>query len=162
MYSVKKKLEVIHYISENDCSLFTAQKKFNINRETIRIWAAKYKLFGIKGLKPAKKYRKYTGQFKVDAVEYMNKHHYSLKRICITLNISDPSILKYWASIYKCQGKDALLKGNYMKKVHRDRNKDKSKEELLEEIECLRMENAYLKKLRALVQEKTKSSNGKK
>ena len=40
--------------------------------------------------------------------------------------------------------------------------KDKSQKELLEEIEQLRMENAYLKKLQALVQKRTKPQQEKK
>ena len=37
-----------------------------------------------------------------------------------------------------------------------------TKEELLERYEYLRMENAYLKKLQALVQKRTKPQQGKK
>lgn len=40
--------------------------------------------------------------------------------------------------------------------------KDMTKEELLERYEYLRMENAYLKKLQALVQKRTKPQQGKK
>ena len=48
-----------------------------------------------------------------------------------------------------------------MKRKNKDLEK-KSKEELMEEIEQLRMENAYLKKLQALVQERTKPKHTKK
>ena len=47
------------------------------------------------------------------------------------------------------------------KKNHQNLN-NKSKEELIEEVEQLRMENAYLKKLRALIQKGTKPNSGKK
>ena len=42
------------------------------------------------------------------------------------------------------------------------KNMDELKEELIEEVEQLRMENAYLKKLRALIQKGTKPNSGKK
>lgn len=164
MYSLKQKKEVINYILENDASLYQAQLKFNINRETIRIWLAKYKNGGDKKLKKSNKNNKYTGQFKVDVVEYMYEHRYSHKKTSIHFMISD-YLVKEWDLIYRHEGKDVLLKGNYMssymKKKHH-KIEEKSKEELIEEVEQLRMENAYLKKLRALVQKGTKPNNGKK
>lgn len=163
MYSVKQKKEVINYILENDASLYQAQQKFNINRETIRIWLARYKNGGDKNLKNSTKKNKYTGQFKVDVVEYMYEHHFSHKKTSIKFMIP-AYLVKEWDLIYRHEGKDVLLKGNYMSLYKKKKHKleDKSKEELMEEVEYLRMENAYLKKLRALVQEETKPNNGKK
>ena len=73
-------------------------------------------------------------------------------------------LIKEWDLVYRYEGKDVLLKGNYMKsKKKKNQNlNEKTREELLEEVEQLRMENAYLKKLRALVQKGTKPNNGKK
>ena len=73
-------------------------------------------------------------------------------------------LVKEWDLVYRHEGKDVLLKGNYMKSRRKKTLdlKEKSREELLEEIEQLRMENAYLKKLRALIQKETKPNNGKK
>lgn len=163
MYSVKQKKEVINYILENDTSLYQAQQKFNINRETIRIWLARYKNGGVKNLKNSTKKNKYTGQFKVDVVEYMHEHRFSHKKTSIKFMISD-YLVKEWDLIYRHEGKDVLLKGNYKSMYKKKKNKleDKTKEELMEEVEYLRMENAYLKKLRALVQKETKPNNGKK
>ena len=163
MYSVKQKKKVIDYIINNDASLYQAQKKFNINRETIRIWLYRYKHGWNKKLKNSKTYNKYTGQFKVDVVEYMYEHRFSHKKTSIIFMIPD-CLVKEWDLVYRHEGKDVLLKENYMKskkKKNLDLNK-KSRAELLEEIEQLRMENAYLKKLRALIQKGTKPSNGKK
>lgn len=163
MYSVNKKMEVIRYILENDASLCQAEKEFNINRETIRIWLYRYNHGGKSKLKKPKKYNKYTGQFKVDVVEYMYEHRFSHKKTSMIFMISD-FLVKEWDLVYRHEGKDVLLKGNYMKttkKKHQNLDK-KSKEELIEEVEQLRMENAYLKKLRALIQKGTKPNNGKK
>ena len=54
-----------------------------------------------------------------------------------------------------------MLERNIRKAVSQEK-KDKSQKELLEEIEQLRMENAYLKKLQALVQKRTKPQQEKK
>ena len=77
MYSLKKKKEVLDYIIENDISIYQAEKKFNINRETIRIWMYRYQNSGVKNLKTPKKYNKYTGQFKVNIVINEFKHSYN-------------------------------------------------------------------------------------
>lgn len=163
MYSVKQKMEVINYIVENDTSLYQAEKKFGVNRETIRIWIAKYKNGGKNKLKNQKKYNKYTGQFKVDVVEYMYEHHLSCKKTSINFGISN-YLVKEWDLVYRHEGKDVLLKGAYMSNFMKKNTnlEKKSKEELMEEAEQLRMENAYLKKLRALVQKGIKPNNGKK
>ena len=73
-------------------------------------------------------------------------------------------LVKEWDLVYRHEGKDVLLKGNYMKttKTNHQNLNNKSKEELIEEVEQLRMENAYLKKLRALIQKGTKPNSGKK
>ena len=130
------------------------------------MWLEKYKNFGNSGLKNQKENRKYTGKFKVDVVEYMHKHKCSLKKTCLNFLIPSTDMVKEWDLIYNIEGREALLKGNYMKsylkrKQHKD-VKSKSKSELIEEVEKLRMENAYLKKLQALVQIRTKPNNGKK
>ena len=166
MYSYEFKKEVIKYVLEVDSSLYRAQKKFNVNRESIRMWLEKYKNFGNSGLKNQKENRKYTGKFKVDVVEYMHKHKCSFKKTCLNFLIPSTDMVKEWDLIYNIEGREALLKGNHMKsylkrKQHKD-VKSKSKSELIEEVEKLRMENAYLKKLQALVQIRTKPNNGKK
>ena len=164
MYSVQKKKEVVEYVLNNDVSLYQAQLKFNIGRELIRIWIARYKNGGVNNLKDIRKKRKFTGQFKVDVVEYMYERCYSYKKTSMKFTVA-LSQVKEWDLVYRYEGKDVLLKGNYVSNYMKRKNKDlekKSKEELMEEIEQLRMENAYLKKLRALVQKGTKPNNGKK
>lgn len=163
MYTLKKKMEVINYVIQNEVPFNVAEKKFKISRETIRIWVYTYQNGGIKNLKKPKKRKKYTGQFKIDVIEYMLEHRYSYKKTSIAFNIPD-RLVKEWDLVYRYEGKDVLLKGNYMsgyKKKHL-KLEDKSKEELMEEIEQLRMENAYLKKLKALIQKENKPNNGKK
>ena len=94
----------------------------------------------------------------------MYEHRYSYKKTSMKFTVA-LSQVKEWDLVYRYEGKDVLLKGNYVSNYMKRKNKDlekKSKEELMEEIEQLRMENAYLKKLRALVQKGTKPNNGKK
>ena len=69
-----------------------------------------------------------------------------------------------WKHLFETQGIDALQpkkKGRPSMKKETKKNQpvEGSEEALQAEIERLRMENAYLKKLNALVQEKEKSQN---
>ena len=73
-----------------------------------------------------------------------------------------------WERIYYEEGPQALYeerRGRSKKMSSTPRKKELSKEneeDLIEEVQKLRMENAYLKKLQALVQERTKPKQEKK
>ncbi|WP_282156401.1 helix-turn-helix domain-containing protein, partial [Cytobacillus gottheilii] len=71
-------------------------------------------------------------------------------------HLPDPSMLRKWKKTWETAGVDALEpkeKGLSIMTSNQRKNKDKSNaqnpsvEELIEELEYLRMENAYLKKL---------------
>ena len=59
-YSLKQKMEVINYLIKNEASLYNAEKKFNISRESIRIWLYKYKNDGMRSLENSKKKSKFV------------------------------------------------------------------------------------------------------
>ena len=73
-----------------------------------------------------------------------------------------------WERIYYEEGPQALYeerRGRSKKMSSTPRKKELSKEneeDLIEEVQRLRMENAYLKKLQALDQERTKPKQEKK
>ena len=85
------------------------------------------------------------------------------KQVAEKLGMSDKSVSK-WERIYYEEGKDALYeerRGRASKMGNRKSRKTKTNveknEDLLAEVQRLRMENEYLKKLNALVQEREKS-----
>ena len=161
-YSNEFKFQIVQeYLEGKNGGFETLQAKYGVAYSQIRSWVYLYKTGGIEYLTKVR--RTYSGDFKVHVVEYMHEHRFSHKKTSIIFMISD-CLVKEWDLVYRHEGKDVLLKGNYMKskkKKNIDLNR-KSREELLEEIEQLRMENAYLKKLRALIQKGTKPNNGKK
>lgn len=98
----------------------------------------------------------------------MNDHGTSINETAAIFNIPSPSRVRKWFIDYEAEGMDGLIlkqKGRPSMKKENQKQTQKglpvegSVEALQVEIERLRMENAYLKKLNALVQNKEKSPN---
>lgn len=101
----------------------------------------------------------------------MNEQGTSIRETAAIFNIPSPETLRKWKVAYETRGVDALnakKKGRSSMK-NEDQNVRKkpiptkdSIEDLQSELEYLRAENAYLKKLQSLVQEREKSKRKKK
>ena len=170
------KLEIVKFVIEGKHSYKQASKKYNIHQEQIRVWCNRFKILGEEGLKP-QKIRKYDGNFKVEVVEYMYANHLSFEKTAIHYKLPSSTVVVLWKQMYDEKGRDYLLNNrsiaidnmrvNRVKRMRNNNNSksskfvDKSKEELLKEIEDLKMENDYLKKLQALVQKRTSQQKKK-
>ena len=98
----------------------------------------------------------------------MHENHLSLQETAFHFNLGHHDIVNKWERIYYEEGPQGL----YIERRGRSKNmssKPKKKklnkeveEDLIEEVQRLRMENEYLKKLNALVQERIKRENKKK
>lgn len=167
-YSKEFKLEVIKYYEKNHIGCGELAEHFNIsNRSVVRWWIKNYQEHGINGL--IRNNIKYTGEFKQNVVEYMRKNHLSLNETAAYFNLGNHNIVGKWERIYYEKGPQALYKeqrGRNKKDMSSKHQKKKlskeNEEDLIEEVQRLRMENAYLKKLQALVQERTKPKQSKK
>jgi len=97
----------------------------------------------------------------------MNENGTSIFETAAIFNLPSDSTLWTWQHLYETQGLAALKtkkKGrppmkNDKKQKEKKHPTGNSMEEMQAELERLRMENAYLKKLNALVQNKEKSPN---
>lgn len=167
-YSKEFKLKVVKYCIENYHTSYEAAKKFNIPSPTpIKHWIGKYNEHGEIGIEKNKK-ASYDGKYKQNVVEYMHTNHLSATQTAIHFKLSSGSTVTKWERIYYEEGPQALYE------VRRGRNKNMSsksrkkklskdvEEDLIAEVQRLRMENAYLKKLQALVQKRTKPKQSKK
>jgi transposase-like protein len=108
--------------------------------------------------------KRYTGEFKQKVVETMRSEGLSYHETARQFDINDHKRVAAWERIYLEEGKEGLYverrgrassvsgtqkgrKPNFDKKVDED---------LIGEIQRLRAENAYLKKLNALVAERVR------
>ena len=166
-YSKEFKLKVVKYCVEDHHSRRGAARRFGMPSSTpLKEWIRKYKEHGPEGLIKQKK-SSYSGKFKQNVVEYMHNNHLSATETGVHFRIGTVVVSK-WERIYYEEGPQGL----YVERRGRSKNmnsKPKKKklnrnveEDLIEEVQRLRMENEYLKKLNALVQERIKRENKKK
>lgn len=167
-YSEEFKLKVVNYYLNNNYGWEYVAKQFNIpGWTTVRKWVRKYEEHGAKGLIKNQK-TSYSGEFKQNVVEYMHTNHLSATMTATKFNLANENTVLRWERIYYEEGPQALYKekrGRNKNMSSKPRKKKLSKEveeDLIAEVQRLRMENAYLKKLQALVQERTKPKQSKK
>lgn len=167
-YSNEFKLEIVKYCVEDHHSTNGAAKKFGMPSSTpLKEWIKKYKEHGPEGLIKRQK-SSYSGEFKENVIKYMHSNHLSATETAVHFRLQTNIVLK-WERIYYEKGPQSLYKERRgrPRKMSTKKDKDKNKninknEDLLEEVQRLRMENEYLKKLNALVQERIKRENKKK
>ena len=102
--------------------------------------------------------RRYTGEFKQKVVEIMQKEKLSYRETARQFEISDNKMVAKWERIYLEEGPEGLyIERRGRKSTGRPRKLSKEVEEdLIAEVQRLRAENAYLKKLNALVAERVR------
>ena len=168
-YSYEEKYEAVQRVL-NGMSLGESARIMGVCASQVRNWFHLYENHGWEALKNGG--ASYDGTFKAMVVEYMHSNHLSYKSTAAFFGIKCDSNVAKWERIYYEEGPEGLLKKKprgrppkgMKKKDSILQNKDLSeetKEDLIAEVQRLRMENEYLKKLRALVQERIDRENGK-
>lgn len=108
--------------------------------------------------------KRYTAEFKIKVVETMQKEKLSYSEAARQFEISDHHIVARWERIYLEEGEDGLrVERRGRKSTGRTpKLKKEVEEDLIAEVQRLRAENAYLKKLNALVTERVRQEKKRK
>lgn len=157
-HSIEEKLEIIKKI-ESGSSLRSLSREYGILLRHIIEWNRRYKLYGIDGLKKKEKNQRYDKETKKEILDLVLKKRVSLPQVAVHYGVSDTTVRKW----IKRDTTDVTVKkvrnerperncAQKMKKV--SKVNPKAFEQLLKENERLRVENALLKKVRALVAER--------
>ena len=164
-YSDELRQEVVMEVLSGRCGgCKSVADRYGIHHENVERWVRLYEEHGEKGLSYQR--GKYDGTFKIHVVEYMHEKNLSLREAAIQFCIPAVATVMSWERIYYEEGPEGLLNerrgGCRMKKPSQPKNNTNENEDLLAEVQRLRMENEYLKKLNALVLEREKSEQKKK
>lgn len=150
----------------DEMSAVEVGKKFNVSTGQIKYWGAILKIHGESAF--VRRTDNPSTDFKFSVLESMRQNKWSINYTSAVFQLSSPGILSKWLSDYCAQGIVGLKpkkKGRSMKysppAINSKPSKDMSEKELQDEIEYLRAENAVLKKLEALAQQKRKQAKKK-
>ena len=99
--------------------------------------------------------KRYTPEFKIKVVETMHKEKLSYRETARQFDISNSRVTA-WERIYLEEGAEGLYAERRGRKSTGRPPKIKKEEDLIAEVQRLRAENAYLKKLNALVSERVR------
>lgn len=164
-YLLETKLRAVKDVLELDMSALAVAKSLRTSKTVVLRWVTRYEKFGVEGL--SMKSGTYTGDFKVHVVEYIHENNMSFFQGAAHFGIPNDTTVGIWDRIYQEEGPEALYRNNRGRKAKMPKDKDKVKvprmdkpvdEDLVAEVQRLRMENEYLKKLNALVQAREKSA----
>ena len=109
--------------------------------------------------------KRYTGEFKQKVVETMVREKLSYKEAARQFDVSQDTVVAKWERIYLEEGPEGLYierRGRSSKGRPPKKLKPEIEEDLLTEVQRLRAENAYLKKLNALVAERVRQKRKRK
>ena len=114
-------------------------------------------------------FKKYSPEFKISVIMDMREHHMGYLEVVRKYwdipkgkEKNYHGIVQKWERIFLEEGAEGLMKerrgrsGNRLPKLN-----EKEERDLIAENQRLRMENEYLKKLNALVQERIRRESGK-
>jgi transposase len=169
-YDERFKLSVVRQYLDNQGGYTALAKQHGLERGMLRRWVKWFNAYGDEAFK--KKFTHYSAEFKLSVLQHMWDNGLSYGQVAVQFDIRSPGALGIWERSYRNGGLDALrprLRGrpNAMavptaKPDTPPDDENRSRDELLAELDYLRMENAYLKKLQALVQARQQQAPPKK
>ena len=157
-YDLEFKLKLVKEVLVKNRGVRILAGEAGIDYESLRRWVRFYELYGDAGL-VRQSNRRYDLDFKVNVLQGIDKEGLSLKEAARRFNIAAESSILNWQRLYRENGILGLKNKTRGRPPKMDKPQKKKKEkmpltreeELLEELKYLRAENAYLKKLEALV-----------
>ena len=170
-YDEEFKLKIVQDYLNGPAGDKALAKRYGVPSSMIKKWAGLYRAHGRDGL-TKKKASWYSAEFKLSVLKHMWDNVSSFGQTAATFNIRHHAIVGVWERSYRDGGFDALIprpRGRPKQMCAPPTKPESSpadeklnREELLAELNQLRMENAYLKKLQALVQARQKATPPKK
>lgn len=162
-YDEQFKLKVVQQYLSGGKGFKEVARQYGVAHSSVCQWVAGYQAHGAKAL--SKKRGRYSARFKLSVLQCKWQEGLSQRQTAARFNLRSSTRVGVWERQYDNGGLDALAprpQGHRIKMPHRPPPKliptappgARTLEQVLEENEYLRAENAYLKKLEALIQAK--------
>lgn len=164
-YTEQFKVGVVEQYLTGEAGFTAVSRQHGVPRSLLRRWVAFFRLHGVEGLRP--KSVSYSGEFKLSVLRHMWENGLSLGQVSAIFDVRDQCAVGKWQRSYDAAGLVGLginstsgvesMSSSVTKVKKPDPSipdSEKSQQDLLAELNWMRMENAYLKKLDALVQAK--------
>jgi transposase len=160
-YTEQFKLAVVEQYLAGANGFQSVAKQHGVPHSMVRKWVGLFRLHGADGLR--KKFSHYDAHFKLSVLQHMWANELSYCEAAAVFNIRHHAVVGVWERCYHAGGIDALMPRRRGKPKMMPNPQDtkpplppddseRTHEELVAEVNQLRMEVAYLKKLQALVQ----------
>lgn len=162
-YSFELKMRVVEEYFEGKLGYKALAEKYSISTKSLVIrWVNNYKIYGKNSLRPRQGKRKYSLDFKLNVLHYKQETGASYRETAIKFGLSNPSLIANWRRAYLKGGANQLNNpigrpSNMSKKPKLNKDSQQmfpsEKEELeylRQEVNYLKIENLYLKKLKEL------------
>lgn len=164
-YTTSFRLKAVHKVLTNNLSITDVCDNLGVSKTELIKWIKYYNLYGVSGLTPLAKNKKYSSDLKLRIIRSIEEKGYSFREAALINNIQCPKSVGRWYQIFQDKGAIGLYTESrgrprtMNKKIQRKPSKKPltREEELLLENESLRAELALLKKLHALAQARKKN-----
>lgn len=168
-YSEQQKLDAVETYRSGDLGLRATAALHSVNVASLRKWVAAYEAIGIAGIQ-RKRRQTYDVKFKLEVLRKLKSDGLSYRQAGALFNVRRIDSIAAWERAYEKDGIAGLMPNQPSPRPLETqvgapkplsdsaRLETPSHQELLDELEALRTENAYLKKLKALVQTQAKSA----
>lgn len=150
------KQKVVHAYLAGEGGYAALATRFGVPSKTnIRKWVSAFQEFGKQGLVTKEADASYPVQFKLDVLNYKLRTRDSFEEVARKFGITEPPLILNWWRKWQTEGVEGLSRSRGRPSMSNNPKKNKNEkkltkeQQLLKEIELLRVENAYLKKLRA-------------
>jgi transposase len=161
-YSYSDRLEMVKLVLKDGYSYSSVARLKGSNVKSIRHWVAHYQAGGVSRL--CMNNRHYDGSFKEKVIRFLEENKLSLFATAIQFGIPDERLVRHWLDLYKKEGYAGFYRHNQKEtppmKAKKTPKISDSAADLQRELILLRAENAYLKKLQALVQARIARESG--
>lgn len=168
--TIEEKIKIIE-LREKGIGYGTIAKQFKVQDTTIkRIWY-RYEKYGIEGIKHPSKNKKYSAALKLEIINRVSQGE-TKTRLAVEYNLPGSGTIVSWIKKYeelgynglegKPRGRPKIMAKEEKKNTPLTNDECEEFNQLKKKLEYLEMENAYLKKLDALVTERLKQQRKKK